>query len=264
MPDDDVTSRAGDFFAWCKWRAQQPRPPATIRDILDELRVLGGVGIVEVGSDVVPGLLDEPGPKFEIVPPQMMACYDLVLTRRSELAADAATVPLVEAAIESISLPDIVVLVPSLLPPPPPLSAGPTSPPPLPPTPSLPQSAPDHTLAVPPARHGELTFRVADVARFYRYLDGKLGEQGLFPPPAKPWRDGDRRERVGVEWLLAYLLENFDEQPSLGVFLERARGHWPKRRYWVTRGRAQTALAHPEAVDRLGPPKEAHRPKSKR
>jgi hypothetical protein len=48
---------------------------------------------------------------------------------------------------------------------------------------------------MPLARYGALTFRLADPARFYRYLNGMLGEQGLFPPPAKPWRLGEPRRR---------------------------------------------------------------------
>jgi hypothetical protein len=227
MPDDP-TKGPVDFHTWVAWRIEQPRPPASPHAILNELRVLGGVGIAEIVADVVLGLLDEPEPKVEIVPPQMMAYYDLVLTRRSAPAADNATGPLVVAAIkptpslpqpdppvmpglldepglkveivppqniatmplvvaaikamrESLS-PDIVVLVPSLLPPPPPLSKWPISSPPLPTTPSLPQPAPDHPPAIPPARYGALTFRLADPVRFYRYLDGLLGQRGAVPP----------------------------------------------------------------------------------
>jgi hypothetical protein len=253
--------------------------------------------MVEIVAEVAPGLLDEPG-LFEIVPPWMMVLYDLVLTRRSEPAADnameppgdaalkptpslppvvpglldepgpkieivppqnIATEPLADAAFKAMreSLePDIVMLAPSLL------SIAAASPSP-PPTPSLPQPAPARPPAEPPARYGALTFRLADPVRFYRYLEGLLGEEGLFPPPAKPWRDGDPPERIDPIRLLAYLLANFDEQPSLAVFLKRARSNWPKPRYWVTRRAAQAALADQKAVDKLGPPKRRPEPRQR-
>jgi hypothetical protein len=213
MPGNEPTTNPVEFEhfdAWIAWRMQQPNPPATIGAALDEVQALAANGIIELVTEATLGLFAGPGQKGEeIVPPEEIIRYrPLLVPPERFLAAPG------------------VILTPSLLGPAPYLFAD---------------------LFDPPKDRKLLGLRLADTARFWKYIEGAL--VGLTPPAPVP----DKPQRVSKEQLLAWLLENYQTRPIAEEFIAGAKRHFKHPWFDVKRQAARDALVDPKAIAALGP-----------